>query len=86
MKPGTLGYVMAYGVSADRPVTEPGRHPLCVTCAFDRSKWAWLRFHQKDPQAYLDEACEPIFHVFRCEECGRIIAPPDLLRRAFGNG
>ena len=81
----TLGYVLEYGASPGQPITEPGRHLLCVVCALARSKWAWLRFHQKDPQAYLDEDCESITHTFRCEGCGRTVVLPDLLHRAFGN-
>ena len=75
---------MKYGAPAKGPPTALGKHKLCVFCAYERSKWAWLRFHDKDPQTYLDEECEPIVDAFRCEACGRAVVSRDLMRRAFG--
>lgn len=80
-----IGYVMEWGLSDAGPVASVGRHYLCPECAYKRSVWMWLRFHDKDPQQYLDEDCEAITDgAFVCEDCGKGVMSEGLLRRAFG--
>jgi len=82
-----IGYVLEWGVSKTGSIAIVGRHYLCPECAWKRSHWMWLRFHNKDPQGYLDEDCEPSTkRGFRCEDCGKERVSEELLMRAFGGG
>jgi len=80
-----IGYVMEWGLCETGPVASVGNHQVCTQCAYEKSKWAWLRFHEKDPQRYLDEDCQAVTSgAFRCEVCGKEVASADFLERVFG--